>query len=162
MAGPAKKATKKFEKKHLKDTLERRRDFAKVKQRHKNKEKKQARREDVKKLEEEENAKDTSKKDVGEDKFASMNVDDFFAGGFEIPETPAAAPAKKDVKQKIGKRKRTGEEKKEEEEESEGSGSEESEAEGSDAAGSEASGSEDEGDVNAHINQLEALKEKDP
>lgn len=42
MAGSAKKSTKKFEKKHLKDTLERRKVAAKGKQRHQQNEKRKA------------------------------------------------------------------------------------------------------------------------
>jgi len=68
------KATKKYEKKHLSDTLKRRKDFTKVKQRHAVKAKKQSRK--LPKVEED----DGKKKKVIED----MNVDEFFQSGMDI------------------------------------------------------------------------------
>ncbi len=86
------KATKKFEKKHLKDVLKRRKEFAKVKQRHQVRENKRAR---------------TAKSSVGDnelaegqdhnqglngngekDALAHMSVDDFFQTGVDIPTKP--------------------------------------------------------------------------
>ncbi|KAH6664126.1 Noc2p family-domain-containing protein [Halenospora varia] len=109
MAKSTKKATRKFEKNHLKDVLEKRRAGAKIKQRQQIKSKRQAR-----------NAKDAEflggKGEVGEpskngsakeDAFGKMNVDDFFQGGFEIPEKPAKKSKSKTVPEKLGKRKRT-------------------------------------------------------
>ena len=103
------KATKKFEKKHLKGVLDKRKANAKVKQRHQIQDKKKARR-----------AKDADffkgGKDGGEEggeapkkpngvkgkKSTEMSVDDFFSGGFEdIIDDKAAATAK------LGKRKRS-------------------------------------------------------
>lgn len=103
------KATKKFEKKHLKGVLDKRKANAKVKQRHQIQDKKKARR-----------AKDADffkgGKDGGEEggeapkkpngvkgkKSTEMSVDDFFSGGFEdIIDDKAAAKAK------LGKRKRS-------------------------------------------------------
>merc|ERR1711939_118855 len=84
MAKGTKKATRKFEKNHLKDTLEKRKAGAKIKQRNQVKAKRQAR-----------NAKDAEfegkggeeeskgKAPVKEDPFGKMNVDDFFQGRFE-------------------------------------------------------------------------------
>ncbi|KAI5282879.1 Nucleolar Complex 2 protein, partial [Ascosphaera acerosa] len=104
MAGSAKKATKKFEKKHLKDTIDRRREFAKVKQRHQQQEKKRSRREAAEQKDKEKAAagqdgRAGEKKQGGgrpavdekEDKFANMNVDDFFAGGFDLPSSTKTA-----------------------------------------------------------------------
>jgi nucleolar complex protein 2 len=105
MAKTSKKATRKFEKNHLKDTLEKRKAGAKIKQRNQIKEKRQAR-----------NAKDAEFLGKGqdgedvpvaapakEDPFGKMNVDDFFQGGFEIPEKLAK---KRFGKEKLRKRKR--------------------------------------------------------
>ncbi|KAL8640505.1 MAG: hypothetical protein Q9228_002579 [Teloschistes exilis] len=110
MAGQSKKATKKFEKKHLKDTLEKRKDFAKIKQRHQVKTKKKAR-----------NAKDNAKASDDEaeplgqevekktqDKFNEMSVDQFFEGGFELPESKKlkSTANSKNPASSTGKRKR--------------------------------------------------------
>lgn len=104
MAGQTKKSTKKFEKNRLKDTLEKRKEVAKIKQRAQVKAKKKAR-----------NAKDNatasgndeeptvpkSRKEPS-DKFSEMSVDQFFEGGFDLPEL------KKKIKAQAhtGKRKR--------------------------------------------------------
>ncbi|KAK2750005.1 Nucleolar Complex 2 protein [Onygenales sp. PD_40] len=161
MAGSAKKATKKFEKKHLKDVMDRRKEFAKVKQRHRLKEKRQSKRAATDA--EDENAQATdgrkSARDEQSNAFADMNVDDFFAGGFDVPD---AAPAKKkkkskkDVAPKIGKRKRTAVE-----EDGETAAQSDNEANDETFAddASEGSGADD---MDAHMEQLEALKEKDP
>ncbi|KAI1818311.1 Noc2p family-domain-containing protein [Poronia punctata] len=107
MAGAKKnfKATKKFESKHLKGVLEKRKAGAKIKQQVILKGKKQARKatdaeffkspEDVAKAD---RAKSSKTKHVND-----MSVDDFFSGGFEIVDkpTPAGKPSKK-----LGKRKR--------------------------------------------------------
>ncbi|KAJ5925881.1 hypothetical protein N7454_007391 [Penicillium verhagenii] len=152
MAAGGKKSTKKFNTKHLKETLERRKEFAKVKQRHvlkdKRKEKSASRRE----AEEAANIPDPEQVKKQND-FADMNVDDFFAGGFDIadPKSDKKKASKKDVTPKIGKRKRSTDQA----QDGEVSGSEaEAEAEGSDE--------EDANDYDEHKDQLESLKEKDP
>ncbi|KAJ5332617.1 hypothetical protein MYU51_018873 [Penicillium brevicompactum] len=147
MAG-AKKSTKKFEKKHLGDVLERRRANAKVKQRHhlndKRKEKNAAKQEA-----EAANNQKTPEELKKQNAFAEMNVDDFFAGGFDIPEetTKGKKANKKDTTPKIGKRKRS-EDKAQEDEASEPEGDDDD--------------SSDVDDYDAHKDQLESLKEKDP
>ncbi|KAL8706841.1 MAG: hypothetical protein Q9225_007900 [Loekoesia sp. 1 TL-2023] len=156
MAGHAKKATKKFEKNRLKDTLEKRKEIAKIKQRNQLKAKKKAR-----------NAKDnatspsadpdlTKSKDRpdGQEKLNEMSVDQFFQGGFELPEPKKVKAATKVSTHapKTGKRKR-----------------------GSDDASSESSSEEDgqplsDGDADSggedgienHQDDLDALAEKDP
>ncbi|CAI7628645.1 unnamed protein product [Penicillium bialowiezense] len=147
MAG-AKKSTKKFEKKHLGDVLERRKANAKVKQRHhlndKRKEKSAAKAEaEAAKLEK------TPEELKKQNAFAEMNVDDFFAGGFDIPEETAKGKKanKKDTTPKIGKRKRA------EDKAQEG---EASEQEGDDDESSDVD------DYDTHKDQLESLKQKDP
>ncbi|EHL03506.1 putative Uncharacterized NOC2 family protein [Glarea lozoyensis 74030] len=111
MAKSTKKSTRKFEKNHLKDVLEKRKAGAKIKQRQQVKAKRQAR-----------NAKDAEflggKDGEGdqkpivpakEDPFGKMNVDDFFQGGFEIPEKPKSKSKSKSTNEKLGKRKRSAE-----------------------------------------------------
>jgi nucleolar complex protein 2 len=104
--GPVKKnlkATKKFEKKHLKGVLDNRKASAKVKQRHQIKDKKQARK--AQDAEFYKGSKDGADGDASKPKgskgrkVADMSVDDFFKGGFDdiIDKSP-----------KLGKRKRDG------------------------------------------------------
>jgi nucleolar complex protein 2 len=85
------KATRKFEKNHLTGTLKRRKEFSKIKQRHQiNQKKKEKRAKDNEVASPEPEARRApvdgklSKQD-----FESMNVDDFFQGGFDVPELPA-------------------------------------------------------------------------
>ncbi|KAE8355360.1 Noc2p family-domain-containing protein [Aspergillus coremiiformis] len=161
MAGSQKKSTKKFEKRHLKDVLERRNAAAKIKQRNHLKEKRKANnakaRADAQDSEEE-NPEELKKQNA----FAQMNVDDFFSGGFDIADADASQAKKakkKDVTPKIGKRKRTEDQKAEEEASEASSSGEEDGVPSDDEAASEASGPDD---FEAHKDQLEALKEKDP
>ncbi|KAK1767066.1 putative nucleolar complex protein 2 protein [Phialemonium atrogriseum] len=102
------KATKKFEQKHLKGVLERRKSTAKIKQRMQIKDKKKTKRSQddqfFKGAKGEGAAPAAGRKNNGA-KASEMSVDDFFKGGFEIldgekPETKAAG--------KLGKRKRDG------------------------------------------------------
>lgn len=142
------KQTKKFEKKHLKDTLDRRNNLKKVKQQQQLKAKKKARRAEENGVSEEaekhERAQNGSKRKA-EEAFKDMSVDDFFQGGFEIPEVP---------KKKGSKRQRPAPE--EDEDESDVSFEREPVPTGDDAA----SDSEDE-DAD-HEAQLAALAENDP
>lgn len=114
MAGHAKKSTKKFEKNHLKDTIERRKEFAKIKQRQQVKAKKKARNaSDNAKVSDEEESKPAPKtkdpKNGQSQDFSKMSVDEFFEVGFQLPEAkkkPKSAGKAKDAPQKIRKRKR--------------------------------------------------------
>ncbi|KAL2002772.1 hypothetical protein VTN02DRAFT_5990 [Thermoascus thermophilus] len=160
-SGRAKKSTKKFEKKHLKDTLERRKEFAKIKQRHQLKEKKKAQNA-AKRAQEEENKEVDPEEQKKQNAFAEMNVDDFFAGGFDIADGSAKKEKKakkKDVTPKTGKRKRSEDLDDEDNDEFSGLGSDDAASQSDDDAGSQASGM---GDIEEHNRQLEALKEKDP
>ncbi|PNS21636.1 hypothetical protein CAC42_995 [Sphaceloma murrayae] len=139
-----KKATRKFEQRHLKDTLKRRKDGAKVKQRHALNAKKKARKAEMNPVVDE-NAQAGAKsrkeiKDQSDAKdFESMNVDDFFQGGLDIDEL---AP-----KGSKGKKRKRGD------------------VNGDSAAlseGSSDSGSEDGQDLEGHKQQLSNLAEKDP
>ncbi|EPS25457.1 hypothetical protein PDE_00390 [Penicillium oxalicum 114-2] len=154
MAG-AKKATKKFEKKHLKDVIERRKSNAKVKQRHQLNEKRKAQSASRRDAEEEDQPDPEEAKK--ENAFAEMNVDDFFAGGFDIADSTDGNKKKsgKDVTPKIGKRKRAATQEKE------ADASEESAASDNDDNDNE-DNSSDANDFDAHKDQLAALKEKDP
>jgi nucleolar complex protein 2 len=109
MAKSTKKSTRKFEKNHLKDTLEKRKEGAKIKQRQQVKAKRQARNaKDAEFLggkDGEEDSKPIST--AKEDSFGKMNVDDFFQGGFEIPKKLAAKSKSKSAPEKLGKRKRS-------------------------------------------------------
>lgn len=157
MAGSQKKSTKKFEKKHLKDVLERRKAAAKIKQRNQLKEKRKldnAKSRAERKDDSEDDAEQVKKQNA----FAEMNVDDFFAGGFDIAD-PAAnkKKVKKDVSPKIGKRKRS--EPQEEEEEESSSGDEDVAESQDEDGGSEVSELDD---AETHKKDIEALKQKDP
>ncbi|KAF2753177.1 Noc2-domain-containing protein [Pseudovirgaria hyperparasitica] len=83
---PQSKATKKFEKNRLGDVLKRRKEFKKIKQR----EQKNAKRKERAREDGETDGNDAEKKrsKPNDDALNSMSVDDFFAGGFEIPQDP--------------------------------------------------------------------------
>lgn len=167
MAGHAKKATKKYEKNHLKDTIGRRKDFAKIKQRHQVKAKRKARNASDKEETYGSKAKDESVSDRNEtgkassNRFTDMSVDEFFQGGFDIPKEPAKKGGKasksKEVPKQIGKRKRT-----EVLEQNDFAVSSESSAEedGMPVESEPESGLED--DLDTHKGDLQALSEKDP
>ncbi|KAL3467534.1 Noc2p family-domain-containing protein [Aspergillus heterothallicus] len=158
MAGSQKKSTKKFEKNHLKDVLERRKAAAKIKQRNHLKEKRKA--DNAKSRAEREDASDDKEeKSKKQDAFAEMNVDDFFSGGFEIADPTAKKSKKaqkKDVTPKIGKRKRSAAQE-DDEEVSTASSEEDGQSQDEDDAASDASD-----DFESHKAVLESLKEKDP
>ena len=151
MAGTQKKSTKKFEKKHLKDTLERRKAHAKVKQRNHLKDKRKAENARSRGDAQEAAGDASDDDDKKQNSFSEMNVDDFFAGGFDIadstPDQAKNGKSKKDVTPKIGKRKRS-EEQKGDEEASSGAEEDDDEAADSDASGSDG--------FEEHLGQLEA------
>ena len=156
MPGRTKKSTKKFEKNYLKDTIEKRKESAKIKQRQQIKAKKQAR-----------NAADKTKASDNEDEptapqvkangavaknnLSKMSVDEFFQGGFDLPEqkTSKRVSKEKSVQQKIGKRKRNIEE-------------DESEASGQGECSPASSDGDQEDGLGEHKDDLDALAEKDP
>ena len=147
------KATKKFEKKHLKDTLERRKGLKKIKQKQQLKSKKKAFR-----AEENGNAngEDGSKPSFKQDDrkaFQDMTVDDFFQGGFDIPQLPKKRKSKTLTN---GKRKRHAEEEDAEEPVSDGSIEKEHVQADNDSDASS------EQDMDDFKQQLEELAEKDP
>ncbi|KAL8709670.1 MAG: hypothetical protein Q9220_005610 [cf. Caloplaca sp. 1 TL-2023] len=160
MAGHSKKSTKKFEKNHLKDTLEKRKDFAKIKQRHQVKEKRKAR-----------NAKDRpsppAEKPAGDsakaaskakDRLNGMSVDQFFEGGFELPEPKKTVSTTKSPSQlpSGGKRKRASST-------SQGNGPNESpDLDEQHISEAELTSGEEESDLENHQEDLDALASKDP
>lgn len=152
-----KKSTKKFQQRKLGDVLERRKEFAKIKQRHQVNDKRKARNAERREKEAAEKVVDPEEQ-AKENAFAEMNVDDFFAGAFDIAEpknSKGKKAQKKDVTPKIGKRKRVDEVVQDDESEAE---SVESEA----ASDSEQSDASSIADFEDHKGQLESLKEKDP
>ena len=149
------KATKKFEKRHLKDTLARRNSVKKIKQRQQMKAKKQARKAEdngITAVSDETKTKGNAKNTkTSKDLFNEMSVDDFFAGGFDIPEMPKK-------KEKAGaKRKRD-----EPEDGSDESDESESESEAEPVPSGSEDESEDDDDMEGHRKQLDALAAKDP
>ncbi|KUL82788.1 hypothetical protein ZTR_10911 [Talaromyces verruculosus] len=153
-----KKSTKKFQQRKLGDVLERRKEFAKIKQRHQVNDKRKARNAERREKAEAEKVIDPEEQ-AKENAFAEMNVDDFFAGAFDIADPKNAKgkkAQKKDVTPKIGKRKRVDESAKDDESEVESAEEE--------AASDSEEQSDDSsiGDFEEHKGQLESLKEKDP
>lgn len=164
MAGRTKKSTKKFEKNHLTDTIERRKEFAKIKQRQQIKAKRKARNAQdnarASGIEEGISApKQGDKPNTPEDLFTKMSVDEFFQEGFQLPEKNKERPVKKgnEVKQSLGKRKREAAQA-EQEQESEGSDSIDENELFSEAD----SASGDAFELETHKGDLDALAEKDP
>ena len=169
------KATKKFEKKHLKGVLERRKAVAKIKKRQQLKEKKKAKRAEDAEFYKRPNGGDAGDKNAagkkaGANKASEMSVDDFFRGGFEIleKEQPGKSKPRPGEKSKgaakLGKRKRGETEAQEDRSEASDSESDisvnQEEPMDSDSE-SEASDDSDE-DLGMSKSAMEALAEKDP
>ncbi|KAK2596996.1 hypothetical protein N8I77_012871 [Diaporthe amygdali] len=146
------KATRKFEKKHLKGVIDKRKEDSKVKKRIQAKGKKQSKRsKDDEFFKGPQNeTKGSSNKKKTDATVSSMSVDDFFSGGFEILDKG------KDSKKagKLGKRKRGGHEADESSEEGSDAGAPAS-ADGSDAES-------DEDNVGLGKEDMEALAKDDP
>ena len=161
MPGRAKKSTKKFEKRHLSEVLDKRKEGAKIKQRQQTKVKKQKR-----------NAADNAKvSDDGNEsapnpimangisnlkKVQDMSVDDFFQDGYQLPELKAKPKSKsksksKEAALKLGKRKRE-----EEDDIDHDSAHEDSDMEHDAEPSSEGDGPE------VHKDIMDGLAEKDP
>ncbi|EME82864.1 uncharacterized protein MYCFIDRAFT_80456 [Pseudocercospora fijiensis CIRAD86] len=141
------KATKKFEKNKLKGVLDHRNSIKKVKQKQQLKARKKARKAEENGREPGEEVKPkTSSKKAADEAFKDMSVDDFFQGGFEVPELP---------KKKGSKRKR------DEEEETDASDSDDSLVHEA-VPGASDDGSDSESDEGDFKEQLDALAKKDP
>ena len=88
---PQSKATKKFEKKHLKSVLKRRKEFAKVKQRIQTRERRKARREEQASKADDGHLTDgapTQTAKPNPQNLATMSVDEFFQSSIDVPEQP--------------------------------------------------------------------------
>lgn len=150
---PVSKATKKFEKNKLHDVIKRRKDVAKIKQKKQMDVKKKERKaRDNVRADDLEGEANSKPKAAGpkDDGFGDMSMDQFFQGGFQIPEM------KKKTKAKTGKRKRTPVEKGAIE------GSDEEMAEAHATADDSASDSDSGDDADEHKDQLAGLANKDP
>lgn len=159
---PQSKATKKFEKKHLKGVLKRRKEFAKVKQRIQTRERKKSRR--AEQASDLENGKATG--EIPEQSaeshlqnLADMSVDEFFQSSVDVPEQPG------DIKNSITRLKPSAKRKRDGHTYSSQSDSETPEPnsglqnllqDGSD------NDSDSVGSPAAHKEELDALAEKDP
>lgn len=159
MPGRAKKSTKKFEKNHLKDTIDKRKETAKIKQRQQIKVKKQ-KRNAADKARASENEEEPAaglvkaKGETGGNDLSKMSVDEFFQGGFQLPEQKAKHSSGKKQKEGppvISKRKRSGEE-----------ADDSASVEDSPDAGSDDLGFEGNDGLKEHKGDLDALAEKDP
>ena len=161
MPGRTKKSTKKFEKNHLKDALDKRKEGAKIKQRHQIKTKKEARRiADRAKVPDldDQTDKPPVKADSGgaRDNLSKMSVDEFFQGVFDLPEQRKKSKTKdnkKGVLPKIGKRKRGKEDDRSDASEHEDASS---------APSHEELESGEEDGFDTHKEDLDALAENDP
>lgn len=154
---PKGKATKKFEQRHLKDTLEKRNGLKKTKQKQQLKERKKARRAEEEGREpgekQDEGAKAPAKAGQDPAAFQNMSVDDFFQGGFEIPEQLKKKGDKKRKRAQPGK-----------------ADDEASESESDDSVMHEpvvvddddSASDSDDNDPEEHKRQLAALAENDP
>lgn len=149
------KSTKKFEKNRLKDTIDRRKSFAKVKQRHALKDKKRAI-----KTTKSPSASSTQNKDARENdksRVDEMNSDRFFQKDIQIPETEQRVgklkAVQKDAPSQTGKRKRVSEA-------DENSGSDNLTDGDQQSSFSELESVD--GEDSSHKNDLNALAEKDP
>ena len=168
MPSRAKKSTKKFEKNHLKDVLERRKDFAKIKQRQQIKAKRKARNaSDKAKVsdEEQEPAPKKARKSASQNAgpLNEKSVDEYIQDAFQLPELKQkkgkqtnVANGVKEGSTKTGKRKRDDDAASEEL--SDPSISEEQ----GDIFDDEGKESAEEGGLEMHKDDLDALAEKDP
>lgn len=152
----SKKATKKFEKNHLKDTIDQRKDFAKIKQKHQVKAKRQKQ---AAKLTDKDNAAKTGKDGEGAagERNQDMNDDQFFQEELEILGPLAVKGNKgptKDVPPQTGKRKRLAADAG-----AEATGDDEEVLNG---LSNSASDSDLDDNLIAHKGQLSTLEEKDP
>ena len=172
------KATKKFEKKHLKGVLEKRKAGAKIKQRAQVKAKKQAKKSaDVAFYKSGDNADGDASKPAAKRQpgaaVGEMSVDDFFKGGFEILDgkgKAAGAGKKAKASGKLGKRKRDESEAKrnpsagsdDDDDGDEASDSDVSIQDGPVESDSEDGSTVDDEDVGMTKEAMDALAEKDP
>ncbi|KAL8834339.1 MAG: hypothetical protein Q9170_003793 [Blastenia crenularia] len=159
MAGHTKKSTKKFEKNRLKDVLEKRKDVAKIKQRSQVKAKRKARnaQDNASSADAETKSAVEGAQSKSQEKFTDMTVDQFFQGGFELPEPKKTKSATKSTPgaPKQGKRKRSSDDAISE-------NSKSSSEKGDRLFDDEEGQSEGQEGTEHHQEDLDALAEKDP
>ncbi|KAI4235035.1 MAG: hypothetical protein L6R40_006581 [Gallowayella cf. fulva] len=157
MAGQSKKSTKKFEKNHLKDALGKRKDIAKIKQRHQVKAKKKARnaKDNAPEIDANSSAVEKPSRSDEVTKLKGMSDDQFFEEGFQLPELKKAKQAAKGKAPPptTGKRKRSSYA-------SSGTSGSSSGAEDQDFTDQDSNPVED--GVETHQEDLDALASKDP
>ncbi|CAK7273272.1 Nucleolar Complex 2 protein [Sporothrix epigloea] len=167
------KATKKFEKKHLKGVLEKRKASAKIKQRAQIAEKKKAKRSQDAEFykgaaaDKGANGEATKTRSKRPDaKVSEMSVDDFFSGGFQIlDKKDNSGKGTESKKAQLGKRKRGGAAVAEAEDSDDGLETPtDDEAEHDDVVASESDEDEDfdDADIGMTKEAMDALAEKDP
>ncbi|KAI9759307.1 MAG: Nucleolar Complex 2 protein [Chaenotheca gracillima] len=163
MTNKSKKTTRKFESKHLKDEIGRRKEFAKIKQRHQQKDKKRAKkaREEPEPDESHDGANGTTASPQAKksDKFGDMSVEDFFQGGFAIPEQPEGKKRKRNKATELPKKRSK------HQEEIAGSGSDDGSSDSLEnglGLDDESLGSDEEEDPGMSKAEMDALAEKDP
>ena len=155
---PQTKATKKFEKKHLKGVLKRRKEFAKVKQRVQTRDRKKARRAEQASNSENGQTKGETAKSQSQN-LANMSVDEFFQSSVDVPEPSRATNNSAASSKSSTKRKRNGHtysSQSDSEMSEPDSGLQNLLQDGSDNV------SDSVGSPTAHKEELEALAEKDP
>jgi nucleolar complex protein 2 len=150
------KATKKFEKNKLGDVLKQRKNVAKIKQKKqmdlKKKERKAKDNAKADDVEDPKSKKPSSRAEKEDASLGEMSMDQFFEGGFQVPEMTGKAS----TKPKTGKRKRTPIEN------GDAADSDAEMAEANGGAEDSASDSDSGDDAEAHMGQLKDLEEKDP
>jgi len=146
------KATKKFEKNKLGDVLKARKNVAKIKQKKQMDLKKKERKARDNAKAEDLEQKQPNTRVVKDDKLGEMSMDQFFEGGFQVPEMNGTTS----TKPKTGKRKRTPIEN------GDAVGSDAEMAEAGAGAEESASDSDSGDDAEAHMGQLADLEQKDP
>jgi len=157
------KATRKFEKNHLKSAIDKRKAVKKIKQRNaKGKPMKSAEQiEANREHHEAEISKKHEKRLAAPEIFEDMSVEKFFQGGFEVPKEPAKLRKKiEKKKQNAAAEAKTGDKRKRSEQVAEEQLFDEDE--GDNVDDEDESEEEDDKDVADHQDQLAALKEKDP
>lgn len=156
---PKGKATKKFEQRHLKDTLERRNGLKKTKQKQQLKERKKARRAEEQGREPGEQPEQAAKPAAKDDSsaFQNMSVDEFFQGGFEVPEQ-----LKKKGDKKGDKKRKRSQPEKAEDDGSESSSDDSVYNEPVQVDDDDSASDSDDNDPEEHKKQLEALAQNDP
>jgi nucleolar complex protein 2 len=153
------KATRKFEKRHLKDTLKRRKDISKIKQKQQLKAKQKSRHAEDRGEDGKHDDKSNGKGKAGDGSLENMAVDEFFQNGFEIPtRTKTKRKRTTPSSEKVTKKRKMQSPGEEEDDEDLSEDSAAAEA----VEHLEGNSSDSDLDEETHKEQLEALAKKDP